>query len=233
MEEVKKFIAQRKQENEQHAFIRYLQNTKIPAEQRLSYLPYTVYFVMSFADINGLLLPDKRNNEPIQKMINQHGAEDSKHWAWFLQDLKTLELDYHLTFTEAIKFIWSNHTQRTRACCYKLIQLCLNAQSLEKLVIIEALEAMGKVWLDNCVAVAKEIDYQDKLIYLGQHHSEREVGHAMNTSEAEIEKVTLSPAMRAKAKNIVIDLFNSVEAFYDELLENIETQEYKQYGTLS
>ena len=230
MNYIKSFIDERNEQYKKHSFIRFLQDTRIPALDRLSYIPYGLYFVMTFADINALLLPEENTDTPLQTMINIHGQEDSKHWAWFLQDIHTLGYNISFSFVEAAKFIWSKDAIRTRLFCYKLAQLCLNADALQKLVIIESIEKMGNVWLDNTVAIAKEAGLQDKLVYLGQYHLDREVGHAIGTSEKDIKKISLPEASRANAIKIVTEIYAGMEGFNQDLLERA-TKGYKKFHT--
>ncbi|MCP4473185.1 MAG: hypothetical protein GY821_01135 [Gammaproteobacteria bacterium] len=105
----------------------------------------------------------------------------STHWPWSLHDMEVMGYNSQLTFTDAVKLIWSKEATETRRYCYTLIKHCSDPDPLIKLVAIEALEAMGKPWLDNSVAVAREMNLDDELLYLGQYHSEREIGHAIGT----------------------------------------------------
>ncbi len=229
MKKIKSLIAERTRQYESSDFIQFLQNREIPARKRLSYLPYSIYFVMTFADINRMLFPHQAESDTIQEMINTHGEEDSTHWPWSLHDMEVMGYNRQLTFTDAIKLIWSKEATETRRYCYTLIKYCSDPDPLIKLVAIEALEAMGKPWLDNSVAVAREMDLHDKLIYLGQYHSEREIGHAIGTEADQMDEVVLPERIRGRAEHIVNELFDGMEAFNNELLLRVEKQDHNKY----
>ena len=196
-----------------------MQDETIPAKTRLSYIPYGVYFIMTFADLNKYLLPNNVSGSPLETIITTHGEEDSKHWAWFLKDMETLGYNADLTFNDACSFIWSKEGLRTRMFCYKLAQHALNADPLMKIVIIEAIESMGKVWLTNTVQITKELGLDDKLIYLGQYHLDRELGHAMGSEEDVIDSIIIPAEMRPHAERVILELYDGMEGYNQDLVD--------------
>lgn len=231
MQQIKALIKERDLRYAKHPFIQFLQDTSIDPYKRLSFLPHTMFFVMSFADINRFLLRDEGSSDPIQQMMNTHGEEDGKHWAWSLRDLTIMGYDPELRYTQSIKALWSNKTIATRRFCYDIVHICLSSPPILKLVMVEAIEAMGKVALEPTVAVTQEIGYNEKLLYLGQHHLDREIGHAIGSDEKDIEQIVIPDELRPRAMAIVNRLYDGMEAFNTDILNIVLAEnDFKKFG---
>lgn len=221
MEYIKNIIHERNELYKKSPFIRFLENEEIPAEERLSFLPYGVYFFMMFADMNRFMLPVPGSDDPIQQMINTHAEEDSKHWAWFLQDLQIMGANTNTPFVDTIKFIWSKENVNTRLFCHKLTQLCMNADPLDKLVIIECIETTGNVALNAIVNASKSVSYGEKLVFSGQHHLDHELGHAMGSEEDEINNIHYPEERRNHARQIIKEVYMGMENFNRDLMDRV------------
>src|SRR6185295_17779742 len=82
----------------------YLRDERIPAEQRLCFIPMMAHYVFSFVDINQYVLRDESINTPFQRLVNIHTLEDATHWPWWVADMKTARLDKTCSFTSALLF---------------------------------------------------------------------------------------------------------------------------------
>ena len=84
---------------------------------------------MAAKDLNSCVFREETTNNPIQKLINFHTREDGRHWKWFLSDLEKLELDPLLRFTDTLRFIWGEETEKARLLAYTLVAGTFTADS--------------------------------------------------------------------------------------------------------
>jgi len=211
-------IDRRRAAFEQHPFIRFLRDDAIPAADRLAYAPYGAHFVLTFGEFNRDFLHEDEPSSPEQEMINEHAAEDQTHFAWFLNDLEVLGFDVRCRFTDALRFLWSAEGKHARELGHYVISAAANAGPELRLVIIEALEAQGNVWLSATAHAASSHPRRDKLVYFSQHHLERETGHAIGSDVNEIRSIALPDEQRPRAEQLVHGIFDRTEAFCDEML---------------
>lgn len=221
MKSIYEVIERRRQAYDKHAFIEFLRDDSLTSEHRLSYAPFSSYFVLCFAEFNRNFLRDDDATSPEQDMVNRHADEDSTHFAWFFHDMKVLGYDFECTFTDVLRFLWTDLGKEAREMSYYVISVARDADADLRLVIIEAVEAMGNVWLTATVQAARNHPEADRLVYFGAHHLERETGHAIGSAQEEVLKTVLSPQTRARAEAIVHGLFDRMEAFNTELLRRV------------
>ncbi len=211
-------IEHRRQKFTQHPFIRFLRDDRVPAERRLAYAPFASHFVLSFGEFNRDFLPEREGDDPTSEMINRHAQEDQTHFAWFLHDLEVLGFDAQCRFSDALRFLWSDEGRAARDLGHYIISVTRAAPSQLKLVIIEALEAQGNVWLTATAHAASAHPEREKLIYFSHHHLERETGHAIGSEVESIHATVLAEELRPQARELVHGIFDRTEAFCDELL---------------
>lgn len=222
MQHVLSVIHERRERYERHPFLQFLRDETRSAEERLSFAPYTSHFVLTFAEFNRTFLRCESADDWMQKCINAHSEEDARHFAWFLQDLKTLGFDRNCSLTDALKFAWSDEGRQSRALGYFIISAAANAEPEMRLALIEAVESMGNACLEAIVVAARQHPAHDKLIYFGQHHLDRETGHAIGGDQGRIQGIEFSPEQRERAVRMVHQLFDRMEAFNAELLQRVE-----------
>ncbi len=219
MQAIFDLIERRRRAYEQHPFIRFLRDESIPAQQRLAYAPYGSHFVLTFGDFNRNYLRRDEADSPQQQMVNRHAEEDSKHFPWFLHDLQVLGFDPECSFTSAVRFLWSEEGKHARDFGNYVIAATQGASGPLRLVIVEALEALGNVWLTATVEAARSHPERDRLVYFAQHHLDRETGHAMGSDVEAIEATVLPESLRPRAQELVHGICDRTEAFSEEMLQ--------------
>lgn len=210
-------IARRRRVFAEHPFIRFLHDDTVPARQRLTYAPFGAYFVLAFGEFNRDVLPSTEDS-PEQEMVNRHAAEDEKHYAWFLNDLEILGFDPTCRFTDVLRFLWSDEGRHARELSLYVNAVTRGASASLRLVIIEALEAQGNVWLTATAHAASTHPDRERLLYFSPHHLERETGHAIGSEVEQIQSIVLEPALQLHAEQIIHGIFDRTEAFCDEML---------------
>jgi hypothetical protein len=224
MKEVIALIEKKKQEFAQTPFIKFLQDKSIDPRQRLAWAPGFAPFAMSFKDFNRLVLHKEPATSKLQEMINEHTYEDGRHWVWFLQDLKLMGYDYSMNFTDTLKFLWGEETQKVRQMAYNLFAMCtFEDDILMKLAIIESIEATGNVALFEIAQVTKELQQITKQHhpYFGESHYAKETGHIqaeMDDVEHFVESIQLTEAQREKAFALVEKVFADFSESMNEML---------------
>lgn len=188
----------------------------------LTFMRNAAHFVMSFADLNRFCFRDEIHTGGWQDDVNAHTYEDDHHWPWYLSDLKTLGLDDRLSFTEALQFLWADANRETRLLSYRLWALAENALPLERMVIIEAIEATGVVFFGGLVSVSRRVPegrLARPLIYVADHHFAVEQGHAAGQAshDERLAQIALSDAERRRYIRLVDAVFDHFIAWSAEL----------------
>jgi len=234
MKEVLELIQHKKQEFAQLPLFKFMQDQSIDPKQRLAWAPCAAHFVMNFAELNKYFLRVEPTDDPLQILINQHTYEDDHHWLWFLEDLKNLDFDKSLKFTEALRFLWSEETKNVRFLNYQLYRYTVQATPIQKLIVIEVVEATGNVLL--VTATNANIEKQIQAItrrqyrYFGDFHLNVETGHMTGESGIEqlIQDIQLSESTRKEAFELVNNLFAVFTKFTNDLLLYAKTHKIEQ-----
>jgi hypothetical protein len=163
-----------------HDFFEFLRDTKVDPRQRLAFVPCVAHFVMTFADLYALFREDSPKDY-YQELVNAHTLEDGDHWMWFLGDLEKLDLNPRIPFSEAIRFIWSKDLSRQRQMSYEIFRMGLGDDSLRKLVLVQCIEATGKVSLESASQVGRQFHEATgkRLVYFGPYHFDNEADHTL------------------------------------------------------
>ena len=221
MKEVLAFIEVKKHEFSQLPLFKFMQDRSIDPRQRLGFAPCISPFAMNFGDFNKYVLRENNPTSRIQELINIHTYEDDHHWLWFLKDLEKLGFNHSLKFNDALKFMWSEETKKTRLVCNKIAQLYSpEKEPLLRLSISEAIEATGHVILFNTAEVIKDLEpiTQQKYSYFGLSHFAVETGYPMGTENVEeyILSLELTEETRMKAFELVEKVFDAfTEVIYE------------------
>ncbi|MBE9036336.1 hypothetical protein [aff. Roholtiella sp. LEGE 12411] len=232
MEEVLALLEKKKQEFAQTPFMKFLRDKSIDPRQRLAWAPGFAPFAMSFKDFNRVVLRKEPATSKLQEMINQHTYEDGRHWIWFIQDLKLMGYDYSIKYTDTLKFLWSEETQKVRFLIYNLFAMCTFEEDiLMKLAIIEAIEATGTVALFEIAQVGKELQEitQHHHPYFGESHYAKETGHIqaeMDDVEHFIKSIKLTEAQKKKAFSLVEKVFADFTDALNEMSEFAKNHPY-------
>jgi hypothetical protein len=218
MKEVLAHIEKKKQEFARLPLFEYMRDTSIDPRQRLAWAPCAAPFAMGFAELNTNVFRDEQTNDPIQKIINEHTCEDDHHWLWFLEDIKRLQMNHELKFNDALRFLWSEETRVPRSVIYELYRCTFKAPTIQKLVVIEVVEATGNILSTTTALVTKDFENinHKNLLYFGDVHLSVEPGHVIGIKK--IDEYTKE--IQFTQQNIV-DYINLVDHIFDLFTELI------------
>lgn len=236
MKEVLALIEAEKQEYTKLPLFQFLDNKTINPKQKLGFAPCIAHFIMSFGDLNKYVFREKEAVTKAALIINKHTLEDDHHWPWFVTDLEKLGFNQNMSFTQVLRFLWSEQTKVSRQLSYFLSAYTLQADPIMKLIAIEAIEATGNVLFSRTAKIASELTAVTKqdYIYFGEFHFNLETGHAMGEHEGEeyLEQIELTDVQRQEAYEMVKKIFSIFTDWTNELLtyalKRIEEEEHSQ-----
>jgi hypothetical protein len=220
MRDVMKHIFEKKREYARLPLFQWMRDEQLEPRERLAFYPCMAPFILSFGDLNKFVLRAERADDVYQEMVNEHTLEDDHHWPWYLEDFTKLGYDVSKSGTEWMSFLWGEETKENRVLMARLTGLIEGTSSLERLVIIEAIEETGNVLFGTMLPLAEAVERQlgMQLRYCGPFHFERESGHTFGADHKELAQVSLNASERVRYKKMVDDVFDYFEAWTHELL---------------
>ncbi|MDJ0692824.1 hypothetical protein [Mastigocoleus sp. MO_188.B34] len=222
MKEVLALIEKRKQEFAQLPFFKYLQDTSVDPRQRLAWAPCAAPFAMGFGDLNKYVFRKEPAENKIQEIINKHTYEDDYHWEWFVEDIEKLEFDRNINFSDALRFLWGEETQKSRQICLQIAQYTLQADSIVTLAAIQAIEGTWHTALPFTMALAQEVQQNTdiKYSYFGRNHADAEIGHTICQAEMQefIKNIQLTEEQKIKAFAVVEKVFDLFSESVQEMM---------------
>ena len=217
-------IKERKHKLEASKLSLSMKDTNLSTEERLSFIPSMLFFVMGFKDVLETL-EDKSSADEIQKKVNTHCLEDEGHWRWYLHDLKELEFNNSYLNNSKYKIfelLWHDDHKPVREMIYQTMHYSKLAAKIPgtKLVIIEVLEAAFAAFLSNMHKLVKEAGLFDDLEYFGKRHQDQEDNHSIGSwLDEEQHKNSLEKDIPVEhilfTHQIVNNLFDHFDAMFD------------------
>lgn len=227
MREVQRYLDSKSAHYGRLPLFNFLRDSTINPRDRLAFVPALAHFVMTFADIYAVVLREEPPRDRFQELVNAHTYEDGGHWKWYLADLASLELDPVSRYSDFLKAIWGESTAKTRLLSYRICRLGLGADSMSKLVLVQCIEAAGKVSLEAAAPVGQELGRHlgKNLVYFGPHHFDTESEHTLEDATVHkwLEDLELDSERRARMRWIIDEAFQAFTEFSKELM-NFTTQ---------
>jgi hypothetical protein len=215
MRDVLEYIEIQENKFSQLGFFRFLTDSKIDYEQRLSWFYYIAQLAMSFKDLNNNILNIELNDYTFQTMVNSYLVENGSYWKEYLNYLETLEIDQVIQSSVSLKFMWSDKTLKTRRLANNLMATCrYEADFLLKIVIITAIEAAGSPALSAIAQVSEELQTIT-------HNSNVYFSHKVLKFESEsfLLNIELNPEQKAQALVLVDYVFDKFTEYANGLMQ--------------
>jgi hypothetical protein len=211
-----------------------LRDGRFDPRERLAFYPCMAYFIMSFGDLNKLVLREEGLVDTYQEMVNAHTREDDHHWPWYLEDFAKLGFDTAARGTDWMRFLWGEETVAGRVLAARLIGLVAGETGLVRLVILEAIEETGNVLFGAMLPLGDALEARlgTELRYCGRFHFERESGHAVGAEYAAIAQVSLATEERARCLSLVDEVFSLFEQWTHELLRYALAHPHRSTATI-
>jgi hypothetical protein len=220
MKDVLRHIFGKKRNYELLPLFQWMKDDRLSARERLAFYPCMAPFILSFGDLNKFVLRAERPGDLYQDMVNTHTLEDDHHWPWYLEDFAKLGFDAELRGTEWMNFLWGEETQQNRVLMARLTALIAGTTSIERLIIIEAIEETGNVLFSSILPLAEQLEQElgEQLRYCGSFHFNLESGHAVGADHKVLANISLSQHERERALAMVDEVYSAFEAWTHELL---------------
>lgn len=216
MKEVVQMIDEKKATLGRGSLFRWLRDETIAGQERLSFAPSMLCYLMGFKDVLDVLHRSAIRSE-LDRQINAYCREDAEHWRWYLRDLEKLGYDLSSWGTSISAFCdaaWSRATQINRRTIHRLVEGAYRCEDpLLAMVLIQIFEATGVVFIAHTRLAAKAMGMDQELLYFGRIHYEEEFGHSVQGRD--LLHHDLGSERRERARQLIGELFSS----YDELFE--------------
>lgn len=208
-------IREEKSKFAQHPFFSAPVIPEKPIAESLYFLPRIAFFIMSFSDLNKFILPFKPPQNALEIAVNEHAKEDSHHWSWYLEDLQSLGMNTPQNLTDTLTWLWSPQMEANRKLTYNLVEMIANQPAKIRLVIIEAIEATGRVLFLYLNQIAQHSPV--KLTYCGELHLSHESGHTMGSDAELIDTLCYSEREHDISIDLIRRTFSLFYRFIDEV----------------
>ncbi len=223
MNEVLELIEKKKEEFVKIEFFQFMQDKSIDPRTRLAWTPCFAPLSITFGELNKYVLRKEPTNNPVQDLINKHTYEDDHHWIWLLEDIEKLGLNRTLKLNDALKFIWSEETQKIRMFSYEMYAMCTYYNDpILNLVFIESVEATGNVGQSIILEVAKELQSITKQEYRfwGENHLSVEQGHTTGMDDVVpfLENIHITEQQKEIAFELVERVFEGFSQSLNEMM---------------
>lgn len=222
MRKILEYVDRKATDYERLPLFEFMQNDAIALRDRLAFVPALAHFVMTFSDLYAHVLRDEPARDRYQELVNAHTYEDGGHWKWFLADLQALDHDPMEPVTQTLRQLWGPETLKTRMLSYHICRLGLGASSLQKLVLVHCIEAVGKVSLKNAAPIGRSLGKQlpKPLVYFGPHHLDTEAEHTLEDDSVRqlLEQASLREDEASRMRALVDETFAAFSEFSADLL---------------
>lgn len=230
MQKLLAYIEEKNEVFSQRDIFTWLRDKQVSPERRLGFAPYMAHFVFSFMDINRFILRDLENSDELQQLVNIHTNEDSHHWPWYLEDLKRMKFDKLQSFSDTLHFLWGDHCIKSRMITYEMTTIARNASPKEKVMLVEAIEKTGNVFLGCTADVCRDGGEGKNLLYYGDHHLACETGHTMGNDDIEslLHGIHLSAEELESGKKMIDIVYRLYDDFVDEMYEFVINNDHEE-----
>jgi hypothetical protein len=222
MRDVMRAIEERTAVYEQNPLFDFLRDTRIEPGRRLSFAPSAAHYILTFTDFCQYVLREEPAKDRLQEIVNAQTYEEAEHSRWFISDLAKLGYDPVLKFSEALDFIWSPATNKSRILSYDLCRMALGANSLKKLVLVQCVEATAEVTVRHVMMVGKEWSAKtgQSLEFFGATHEDAEEHHSFREDSVSsvLEDIHLRDDVKLELLVMVEQAFSRFSDFASELL---------------
>lgn len=223
MKNILNLIEEKQKVHAQLPFYQFMKDQTISPLKRLAFVPCAAPYIMSFADLSKYALRQEPTKDKIQLILNQHTYEDDFHWQWFLEDMQKLGFNYSLEFNESLKLLWGDKTKNSRLLTYQLYKYITQSEPIEKLIILEAMEAISDVFLSCTQKVTQELTLTTCLEYkyLGDCHFDAEKNHNAYSKNIQefIDNIYVSDQTHSRSVYLIDSVFDLYTQWTNELLQ--------------
>ena len=226
MEQILAFIQTKKQEFAKLPLFEFLANKHIHPNQRLIFAPVLDALAADLSDLNKYVIRDSSSDNKVQELINKYTYKENYYWHGYLERLETLGFNQLMSYGD-FRLLWGEETKKTRSLCSTLERYGFQASPVQKLILVEVLEATATVFFEAALAVVMELQQITKpeFVYLGAGYVGLENHHILNTPEMlqVLAEIKLTDSERQAALELAQNVFDLFTEAMNELLAHSQT----------
>lgn len=226
MKEILAFIQTKKLEFGKLPLFDFLANKHIPPNQRLIFAPVLAPLGAGLSDLNKYVLRESSSNNKLQELINKYTYKENYYWHGYLEHLETLGFNQLMSYGD-FRLLWGEETKKTRSLCSTLERYAFEASPVQKLILVEVLEATATVFFEAALQVLMELQQitKQEFVYLGAGYVGLENHYILNTPEMlqVLAKIKLTDSERQAALKIAQNVFELFTEAMNELLAHSQT----------
>ncbi|WP_293128036.1 hypothetical protein [Microcoleus sp. bin38.metabat.b11b12b14.051] len=230
MREIVAFIAQKKQEFAKLPLFEFMANKHIHPNQRLIFAPVLDPLAVGLSDLNKYVLRESSSNNMVQELINKYTYKENYYWQRYLQHLETLGFNNLMSYGD-FRLLWGQETQKTRSLCSVLERYAWNASPIQKLVLVEALEATARVFFEAALEVVMELQeiIKKEYVYMGGGYVGLDTHYILDTPEMlqAVTEIELTDAERQAGLELAQNVFELFTEAMNELFGHSQTNSCK------
>jgi hypothetical protein len=232
MQAILELIEQKNREFAQQPFFQYLADPQIEPRQKLSFAPIIAPIALDFSELCNHVFKQEPTTDPLQKMVNQHADEEHFHWQWLLEDMGKLGIDYSMPFSDALQFLWSEHTRVSRSMYRCFERYTAGNDPILKLVAIEVAEVTANVFFHATRPIALQLQSTtgQELRYFGMCHNQVENTHTLHMPDSmqTLRNLEVSEETYQRALEVVEQGFEFFNDLMQEFLVYMQTHSYQE-----
>ncbi|MBD2613464.1 MAG: hypothetical protein RMY62_018960 [Nostoc sp. ZfuVER08] len=232
MKSILELIEKKNQEYAQLPFFKYMEDETINPRQKLAFAPVIAPLAMEFSELCKRILRDEPTTDYIQQMVNVHTHEEHFHWQWLLEDMEKMGIDYPMRFSDAVRFLWSEHTLVSRSMLPLFERYTRGAHPIIKLVAIEVSEVTANVFFRSTKYAALQLQEttQAEFRYFGMRHNHIENTHTLHTpaSLQTMRDIEVPEEIRQQILEFIDVAFEYFTDLINEFFAYITTHSYQE-----
>jgi hypothetical protein len=212
MKAVMREIAQATRHYSKLPLFGFLRTDSIAPRDRLAFVPCMAPFILAFADLNHFVLRDESADDPLQQLVNRRTGEIEPDWACYLDDFTKLGFERSTSLTQALRSSRRDETHHSRMLAARLAQILYAATPVEKLVVLESIEAAGDVMFELTARISIRIHAEGgpELRYFAEHRQRLDSGV--------FEAIALTQLERVRCLDLAFQVFDMFADWSNELL---------------
>lgn len=225
MEKILAFIQTKKQDFAKLPLFEFLANKHIHPNQRLIFAPILDPLAAGLSDLNKYVIRESSSDNKVQELINKYTYKKNYYWHGYLEQLETLGFNQLMSYGD-FRLLLGEETQKTRSLCSTLERYGFQASPVQKLILVEVLEATATVFFEAALAVVMELQQitKQEFVYLGAGYVSLEDHHILTPEMLQVlAEIKLTDSERQAALELAQNVFELFTEAMNELLAHSQT----------
>jgi len=200
-----------------HAWLEDFDDDDDPSD-RLAFALYFLNFIMYFRELNLYHIKYESPSTALEEALRHHALEDHTHSRLFMLDVRRLGWSDKLQMNASQTLYWlftdpANEGLRRRTT--RITKAVIGATSpAVRHAVVEAIEICGNALFRHTQRIAETHEQRTgvRLLYWGQHHLERESGHAIEVTPGALDDLaSMTDEEVHLAISLATDVFEVIE----------------------